>query len=287
MNIYEQLTNLILGEKKNKIVSLVEEKTGCHCSRIDDELNNGVIKDGVKIMIDEENSEIIHFDEVEPYSTDPFISDKKLDTMSNIIEKIFKERKKEFLKLQSSINKDMILKGVRKCVINYELNKHRLMNNHIFFEKYLDFAIIYQVFPKTYGRIKSDYRPLLIKNKDFGKYGFTKEELETAATQNLKFFREIPFGEILLVISNNEFFYGAGAITNLDLIDLIADEYGENLFIIPSSVHEIILFDESAKSEDIKDIVMSINNTEISNIDFLSNNIYQYDRKGKRINIVY
>lgn len=121
MNISEQLTNLILDEKKNKLVLPVEENTGCHCSRIDDELNNGVIKDGVKIMIDEENSEIIHFDEVTCYLIDPFITDKKLDAMSSIIQKIFKERKK-------SEN----IKEIVVSINNTEVSKIDFLSNNIY-----------------------------------------------------------------------------------------------------------------------------------------------------------
>ena len=86
-----------------------------------------------------------------------------------------------------------------------------------------------------------------------------------------------------IVITNEKSTYGASAMLFPDVLRTI----GKDFYIIPSSVHEIIipLFKEATPSL-LKEIVHSINADKsiISDKEFLGNNIYHFN--GSRVSIV-
>ena len=69
----------------------------------------------------------------------------------------------------------------------------------------------------------------------------------------------------------------------------IADKYDSDLVIIPSSKHELLFIKRSSLNIpicNIKQMVYTINRTEVDSKDVLSDSVYIYDRKKKKI-IVY
>lgn len=63
-----------------------------------------------------------------------------------------------------------------------------------------------------------------------------------------------------------------------------------DIYIIPSSIHELIIlrkkdFSES-KVKDLKSIILDINETIVSSEDFLSNNLYEFSRDSGQLSIV-
>ena len=88
------------------------------------------------------------------------------------------------------------------------------------------------------------------------------------------------------VITNNECFHGAGAIFKFDEIRRVAERIGNDLLIIPSSIHEILCIDEDAISvEDAKAMVTEVNDSEVKPEDRLSYNVYRYSREEDRVMI--
>ena len=127
--------------------------------------------------------------------------------------------------------------------------------------------------------------------------GITDEELMNASNTNTRKNMIItdmdeilnPFPRVggieskIIVITNEKSTYGASAMLFPDVLRTI----GKDFYIIPSSVHEIIipLFKEATPSL-LKEIVRSINTDKsiISDKEFLGNNIYHFN--GSRVSIV-
>ena len=94
----------------------------------------------------------------------------------------------------------------------------------------------------------------------------------------------------LYVLSNKQRIFGARAMCRKDILKAFAEELGSNLYIIPSSVHELILTkdDGNISAGWIKEAVQEINGNSytIKPEEVLSDSVYYYDRKTEEIQIM-
>ncbi len=91
----------------------------------------------------------------------------------------------------------------------------------------------------------------------------------------------------MLVITNAERVYGAAVILYSRMLKQAADKIGGDLFILPSSMHEVIaipVIEERAAAE-LKKIVMEVNRKEVKPEEVLSDNVYIYRRNQDRLEI--
>lgn len=113
------------------------------------------------------------------------------------------------------------------------------------------------------------------KQEDFPKLeGVTEERKETG---------EIP----LLVLTNNRRYLGAACILYRGLLERFAKKIGKNFYILPSSVHEVILLPEDKvnSSESLIQMVVEVNRSQLAPEEVLSDAVYYYDRKSGQISI--
>ena len=91
----------------------------------------------------------------------------------------------------------------------------------------------------------------------------------------------------MYVLSNTNRLYGAVYMTDLEKMAEIAERMDCDLWILPSSIHEVILipcsYTDDAKK--LADMVCEINKTELSAEEFLSSHVYYFNRKTARISI--
>ena len=69
-----------------------------------------------------------------------------------------------------------------------------------------------------------------------------------------------------------------------------AEKEHTDFYIIPSSIHEVLLFpisDKRVTAEDLKGMVIQVNRTEIDEYEILSDNIYYYNSENDSITIVF
>lgn len=101
---------------------------------------------------------------------------------------------------------------------------------------------------------------------------------------------EIPdSGEDIYVVTNTVGIGGAGAMMyNKEAIaDVAENVMGSNVYILPSSIHEVLLVraDSPEQAKDLQQMVMEINAAVVSKEEVLSNSVYKYDRDSKEISI--
>lgn len=83
------------------------------------------------------------------------------------------------------------------------------------------------------------------------------------------------------VLSNDRDFYGANVLLYPDTINKIREFVKGDAFIVPSSVHEFLIFKTDGLSADILNRSIEIvNQTTEDPEEILSNNVYQYDYKS-------
>ncbi len=99
----------------------------------------------------------------------------------------------------------------------------------------------------------------------------------------------LPPGEepTMYVMSNETKINGAAAMIFTDKLGEFAEEHGANLYILPSSIHEILLLpDNGAMSvSELEAMVRDVNATQVAPDEVLSDNVYYYDKDVKTIYI--
>jgi hypothetical protein len=91
-------------------------------------------------------------------------------------------------------------------------------------------------------------------------------------------------GEKIWVVTNSKRYYGAKGILDTKLMDELADTIGDGFFILPSSVHEVLVIPRSAGlEEDAYEQIVKQNNASPDVIDddeIMTDSVYTY-YKGK------
>ncbi len=94
--------------------------------------------------------------------------------------------------------------------------------------------------------------------------------------------------EPLMVLTNNINTHGASTMLYTNLLKGIANRLNTDLYIIPCSIHELIL----APVEEVQDVnyiiemISNINDTELPKEQILSYSLYQYKRETNEVTIV-
>lgn len=89
------------------------------------------------------------------------------------------------------------------------------------------------------------------------------------------------------VLTNTNKMFGAATILYEGMLEQIAETKGSNFYIIPSSVHEVLIlpYDDFISKADLINIIGLVNNDVIEPNQFLSNSLFYYDRKAKEVRI--
>ena len=92
----------------------------------------------------------------------------------------------------------------------------------------------------------------------------------------------------MYVCTNTMKLNGAGVILYKGLLQEFADRVGSDVFILPSSIHETLLIPANADMdvEYLKDMVRTVNGTEVAPDEILSDNVYYYSRLTDRVELV-
>ncbi|MBQ8118150.1 MAG: hypothetical protein IJ147_08865 [Lachnospiraceae bacterium] len=87
------------------------------------------------------------------------------------------------------------------------------------------------------------------------------------------------------VLTNRIKCYGATAIVYPDVLQKAAEQIGHDLYILPSSIHEVILLpaDGEQDEERLKEMIREVNSTCVEPEEILSDSLYFYDHQNKRL----
>ena len=124
--------------------------------------------------------------------------------------------------------------------------------------------------------------PILVKNMNeviseiiFGESGID-EEMQKEFSEVMQ---ETPDENCMYVITNESKLFGAASMLYEEPIHELAEQVGGDLYILPSSVHEVIAVPADFGSpEELAEMVYEINMEQVDINDRLSNQVYHYDR---------
>lgn len=98
---------------------------------------------------------------------------------------------------------------------------------------------------------------------------------------------EIPKTECeMAVMTNQDKMYGANGFLRKDLLKKYSERIGKDLYILPSSVHELLVVPKFAVNvEELRRMVQEVNENEVADEEILSYNVYEYSRKNNEITV--
>ncbi|MDE6052868.1 MAG: hypothetical protein K2G55_03710 [Lachnospiraceae bacterium] len=202
--------------------------------------------------------------------------------------------------------------------LEYKNFKDRIIYKLINTEKYtelledlphMEFLDLSIVFHCLISQKETESETLLVHNIHLKLWDVTVEELFKAAKENtpkllpyeLKSMAEVicednPEEELdaenaenapMYVLSNTIRVAGATCMLYTNLIRDIAELLGSSFYIIPSSVHEVLILPsaDTSENEEIKVMIREINDTQMQSEEILSYSLYRYDKEEGRLYI--
>lgn len=117
-----------------------------------------------------------------------------------------------------------------------------------------------------------------------GEYSCDREILFQNTLKNME--SEIEEKHIpMYVLTNEKRYYGAACMVYPDVLDTIAHELQDDFYILPSSIHEIIVVakTECADSFSLNEMIEEVNRTQVEEDEWLSDHTYLYQRKNQKL----
>ncbi len=194
------------------------------------------------------------------------------------------------------------LKGKFACKLIHRGKNEKLLND-IPYVPWMDLAIVVFVLLEVspYGTAT-----VLVRKEHLEIWGLTEAQLFDEAKKNTpillpyqfcpmrKLLQEIcPYAvdegeeeeESLYVLSNKLRSFGAASMLYDGILEKVGQKLGENYYILPSSIHEVIVVPESKSpvKQDLEEMVREINETQVEEEEVLSDRVYYFSRKENRL----
>lgn len=308
-----------IKEFQKKLIETINEKTENAVIEAKEVIgNNGVKRHGLVMKgTTQYTNPVIYIDkEYERYSDEEEIDD--IYDISQRIIQIYELSKNEDIgqeEMVKNINDWNWAKNkVMFTLVNTEKNKEVL--KVVPSTPFLDLSYTYYIQLQNGNLENGNVR---IKNEYLDRWNITLEELHKQAVKNLMKFTEEemePMVDVVLKIlfeGNNEFkeegtkfirevnseseysemhvlsttshIYGAVYMFYSSKIKALADKLDSDLYILPSSIHELILIPalENEEVETLREMVNQVNEESVENIDYLSDNVYRFNRNTEEI----
>ena len=261
-------------------------ETVCH--------NNGVEHVGLVILLQGDYvSPTIYLEQYYQYMV------RQQASLSDVLELVAKEyrRVEDCLQKQEplTVDLDQMQSRVFLRLVNYERNQETLANCP--YIPFHDMAITFRYLVKM---DEAGIASALIDYDSMEKSACTVEELYCMAKENTirlfppflmrldeflrtRFPQEHVYPEEpeVYILSNRQFIYGATMLLYKDVVASFAEQMGKSVYIVPSSVNELLLCLTDAKKEKemLENTLREVNEFVVPDTEFLSDAVYFYDKE--------
>lgn len=277
------------------------------------EKNNGVKLHGLTIIIGDANiSPTIY---MEGFYRE-YCSGKQFGTVLYEIIQLYEENK-----IYNRINMDFFTRyeqvrgRVFFKVINYEKNKERL--DKLPHRRFLDLAVICYF---AYMNDLIGHGFIQIENKHLAEWRISKEQLFADADKNIREKLQVDIKDMnemiwemlkeeagerdldemrsvleqeeqkipMYVMTLSGKYFGAACIYQMDVLSRFAQKTGKNFYILPSSIHELILLPDEGREtpEGLRKMVTEVNRSHVEAEEQLSDNVYYFDQDSQTVQII-
>jgi len=190
-------------------------------------------------------------------------------------------------------------------LVNYERNRELLQEVPHY--RFLDLSIVFNCLVES---SPSGSATILIHNHHLSYWGITKDDLYALAQQNTPrllsydlrnmtdILKELLADEELpadapdvataypmYVLTNRYKLNGSGCILYRNLLRDFANRLESDLFILPSSVHEVLIIPVKNQTthQELSDMVKDVNSSQLSREEILSDHVYYFCRESGQI----
>lgn len=112
--------------------------------------------------------------------------------------------------------------------------------------------------------------------------GMPEEMVEMMLDSQLE---DIPDEQMQWVISNDRGINGAIGMLYEDNLHKLAKKLDSDLYILPSSIHEVLAMKATGDPYELAQMVSEINSTQVQLEERLSNNVYHYDKNLRKVTL--
>lgn len=284
-----------------QITDSIQRRLGskCNVSTTKVTKNNGIVLNG--LVFQEEGTHICP-----TIYIDDFLESLALGvSMETVIQKILELYQKSDIQENIDVSNLAKFQNVKSRIIFQLINTERNASllNELPSVSFLDFSIIFKILIDSPAESTAT---VTIGHTLMKIWNVSTEELYEAAKINtpalmayeLKSMSEIfvDFDDIpiqdnycrMFALSNKQHVNGCGCILYPHVLENFAQSIRSDLFILPSSLHEVILvpFIKETDADALAEIVKYVNRHELSQEEFLSDHVYCYSRATKNIAII-
>lgn len=278
---------------KNAIVGIIEERSN-YSVRCDTVLKqNDTSKDAFIVVKDDERvGNIFYHDMFEDCKDENEVAMSILDMMKNI----------QAPKLTFDITVfDECKEHISFHLINKESNQRYIAEKNLVTIDYLDLIITFAV---NYELSNGEIGTAKVSKNILKGWNLTVEELYKHVLENsfnysstvIKGMSEILFEmcglqegdnetEVMYVLTNESRRYGSANILYPETLHTISDFFKRDVYILPSSIHELILvpIEHAVSEDDLNTMVQEVNATQLEPHEILSSHIYKYNYNSNTI----
>lgn len=268
--------------------------------------NNGLKLDGLVISSPSSNLSPTIF--LNYYYENPSVF-PDFDAICKDIRRTYEQnRSTEVIDADFFTDYELIRRHIAYRMINYEKNKELLKT--VPYVRYLDLAIVFYCLLHL---TESGNATILIHKNHLDLWQITAAQLYEQACQTTPLLLPYDFRNMtsvlselngttpasgqnmadtasfcpMYVLTNNQKLYGAGCVLYPGLLEAISKKLDHDLFLLPSSIHEMILLPAAnrVQSFELADLVTQINRTELAVDEILSDRVYYYSRTDQALSI--
>lgn len=262
--------------------------------------NNGVVLRGITLMQDDSNiSPTIYLN---PYYDAYENGDTTLGTViDEVIDTYERNKINRSIDMKFFLNYETVRSRIIFKLINTEKNRELLKD--IPYIPFHDLSIVFQclVSEERFGNAS-----ILIHNVHLQLWKVNARELYECALENTPLLQGYELADMntvleemkalggvddeeiedmqqevpMYVLSNKSRINGASCILYKDILKDFAMVVDKDLYVLPSSIHEVILLpsDGTQESEQLKEMVREINQSQVEKEEVLSDSVYYYRR---------
>ena len=212
---------------------------------------------------------------------------------------------------QSYSNYDAVKGKIVMAVVNTAKNKELL--SQVPHTDREDLSLIYKV---VVGTGADGIGSIIIRNEHMEQWGVTVDEIHEMAMKNTReilpvtvqtmtevmremfgkdgmpdemaemMFSDMPLNQQMFIISNKSKVNGAASMFYEDALSSLSEKLGTDLYILPSSVHEVIAVStDMGTPETLASMVREVNGGQVAPEEQLSDHVYKFDAKAKIISL--
>ena len=287
------------------LVTEIRKRTGNTCKVEIQEIrkNNGNMRKGISVSFGKSNVVPVLYPE-EAYEA--YQEGMGIEECARIVLRVLEEKQEINKEVQEIVESSFYWEQAKEMIypLLLSVKENQEILKQLVWTKLLDLAVIHHIrkdgsdqtkatvkitrdMMRLWGVTEAELYKQAVENQKKDMYWVRKMDeviLHYGMDEKVKGVNKVEAGE-MYILSNRENYYGAAGLLSSELLCGVAA--GQNLFILPSSIHELILLqdDGTYNPEELENMVQEVNWSCVSREERLSDHLYYYDGQNRKLEV--